>query len=70
MKRSWTNQVEASEAIARLAARYPTFGLDVRWTGVRTATSYEVERKVPNAYLVRLGYPDRFKILADGTPVR
>lgn len=69
MKRSWSDEVAASNAISRLAARKPMIGLGLRWTGERTSEAFAVERQEPNAYLVGQGYPDRFWIYTDGTPV-
>lgn len=68
MKRSWSDECAARDAITRLAARHPMFGLDVRWTGVRESDRFEVERIYPNAYLVGIGYPDRFWISPGGNP--
>ena len=60
-KRAVPREVElaAYDAVSRLGERFPLFGLDVRWTGKRTSEAFEVERKVPNAYLAERGYPER-----------
>ena len=67
-RRAWADECEARDAITRLAARSPLYGLDVEWTGERTSEAFAVERKYPNGYLVGQGYPDRFWIYTDGRP--
>jgi hypothetical protein len=69
MKRSSSDAVAASNAIDRTAARFPMWGLGLRYAGQRTSEAFAVERSVPNAYLVSEGYPERFWIYTDGTPV-